>query len=217
MQVDLARLLLRSQVAALQKFGGLPAQPLASMLGTSGLHTLAEARQRVPGAESAAAGNALVGIEELRRRSSSAAAEQASAACSNLEQWVGPDRAAAGRAGTSSAGLSWAGDRENLSSNLPQQLPNLGKARPSASPHHLNCDDWSCYTAPSCIKLLYVRVCRGGWSQTWRCRRWAGAATAGAAQCLARGPACTCTSLRTPLVPCCRPRAHACPRTCPLT
>ena len=135
-QVDLARLLLRSQVAALQKFGGLPAQPLASMLGTSGLHTLAEARQKLPGPERAAATAALEPPEEPR--SSRAAAKQVSPACI-LQQWVCPARAGAGQAGAAPGGFrSLAGNRENLSSNLPeQQLPNLVKACPFAPPRTL--------------------------------------------------------------------------------
>ena len=136
LQVNLARLLLRSQVAALQKFGGLPAQPLASMLGTAGLHTLAEARQKQPAAQSGAAAAAPHPAEGARGSTSTAAAQQATAACS-VQQWVGPARAAAGQAGTSSGVLrSWAGDRENLSSNLPERLPQLGKAR--------------CYAPPDC-------------------------------------------------------------------
>ena len=101
-----------------------------------GLHTLAEARQKLPGPERAAATAALEPPEEPR--SSRAAAKQASPACI-LQQWVCPARAGAGQAGAAPGGFrSLAGNRENLSSNLPeQQLPNLVKACPFAPPRTL--------------------------------------------------------------------------------
>jgi hypothetical protein len=119
MQVGLARLLLRSQVAALQSFGALPAQPLAPLLGTSGLHCLAEgptsAAQQAPGepcmigSSGNGGGNAPDWLLDPEEEGSSGCSSSAAAQ---------PLRSAAGaRSGQASAAAAAA--RENRCSNLP--------------------------------------------------------------------------------------------------